>query len=471
MSGNFFDKYPYTDFHELNLDWILNKVKETDKKVDDFTVFNTLTWAGEWDASKSYVKWSIVQDQDGNGYLSVQPVPKNVPLTDENYWQQVAKYQALYAAFDQRITHAQNSADSADRNAAQAVSDAETASDLAKTLSDDRLQNQICICIGDSYGVNQLPDGSATTGWPVYLNQYAGFKKFYNYCNNGSGFCSSGASTPSFTTMLQTQAGKMSQAERDAVTLIVVAGGANDYGHPFDDFVSAIHGLVNYANSTFKRAQVYIGSIGSGVPGKITASTSSTHWVNAATYTNIKNTKVFINGAASTSGAHVMGDIWKWATINNLWTDFLHPTTYGRSVIARQILHSLNGEPADMIQESPFVQDGLSGTIRFVDGLYLALSNASLSGTVGSSSDFWYINCYSARAQFYEYGYTMANCLYYNGTEFRVIPTRVTLHPDEHRFLFNGYNLNSSHTNWEHFNFTSVQGVDFQLNPNEASPT
>lgn len=103
MSGNFFDKYPYTDFHELNLDWILNKVKETDKKVDDFTVFNTLTWAGEWDASKSYVKWSIVQDQDGNGYISVQPVPKNVPLTDENYWVQVAKYQALYTAFDQRL--------------------------------------------------------------------------------------------------------------------------------------------------------------------------------------------------------------------------------------------------------------------------------------------------------------------------------------------------------------------------------
>ena len=26
---NFLDKYPYTDFHELNLDWIIKTVKET----------------------------------------------------------------------------------------------------------------------------------------------------------------------------------------------------------------------------------------------------------------------------------------------------------------------------------------------------------------------------------------------------------------------------------------------------------
>ena len=24
---NFFNKYPYTDFHELNLDWILSQIK------------------------------------------------------------------------------------------------------------------------------------------------------------------------------------------------------------------------------------------------------------------------------------------------------------------------------------------------------------------------------------------------------------------------------------------------------------
>ena len=33
MAGNFFNEYPYTDFHELNLDWILSKMRELEEKV------------------------------------------------------------------------------------------------------------------------------------------------------------------------------------------------------------------------------------------------------------------------------------------------------------------------------------------------------------------------------------------------------------------------------------------------------
>lgn len=99
----FINKYPYTDFHELNLDWILSTIKNVEKEVDDFTVFNSITWSGDWDASKSYVKWSIAQDFDGNGYISIKPVPKNVPLTNNNYWRLIAKYSDLYGAFNARI--------------------------------------------------------------------------------------------------------------------------------------------------------------------------------------------------------------------------------------------------------------------------------------------------------------------------------------------------------------------------------
>lgn len=31
----FFDKYPYTDFHELNLDWLITQMKALEKHVDD----------------------------------------------------------------------------------------------------------------------------------------------------------------------------------------------------------------------------------------------------------------------------------------------------------------------------------------------------------------------------------------------------------------------------------------------------
>ena len=32
---SFFNKYPYTDFHELNADWLLKKMQELDKRLDE----------------------------------------------------------------------------------------------------------------------------------------------------------------------------------------------------------------------------------------------------------------------------------------------------------------------------------------------------------------------------------------------------------------------------------------------------
>lgn len=41
----FFDKYPYTDFHELNLDWLIAEMKALEKHVDDTysTLYNQLS--------------------------------------------------------------------------------------------------------------------------------------------------------------------------------------------------------------------------------------------------------------------------------------------------------------------------------------------------------------------------------------------------------------------------------------------
>lgn len=33
---SFTNDFPYTDFHEINLDWILNKVKEFQERIDSF---------------------------------------------------------------------------------------------------------------------------------------------------------------------------------------------------------------------------------------------------------------------------------------------------------------------------------------------------------------------------------------------------------------------------------------------------
>lgn len=180
MSGNFIDKYPYTDFHELNLDWIIKTVKESEKKIDDFTVFNAITWAGNWSAAKSYVKWSVVQDQDGNGYLSLQPVPTNVPLTNKNYWTQIAKYDVLYAAFEQRISSLETSVES-DKNAINSLK-----SDVDKNNTGSiyqRLHGKVIIGLGDSLMIGS-GEALGHTWLENIADQYGA--TCYNYGVSGS---------------------------------------------------------------------------------------------------------------------------------------------------------------------------------------------------------------------------------------------------------------------------------------------
>ena len=98
----FFNKYPYTDFHELNLDWVLNKVRELQLDFDEFKVLNSITFSGVWDITKQYVAWTIVND-GGVGYISLKPVPVGIDINNSDYWTIVADYSVLIAGMQNRI--------------------------------------------------------------------------------------------------------------------------------------------------------------------------------------------------------------------------------------------------------------------------------------------------------------------------------------------------------------------------------
>ena len=88
----FFDKYPYTDFHELNLDWILSTIKSIVEDMKLFKNLSSIKYADpiDWNITTQYAPSTIVIDPGSLiAYLSLQAVPAGILITDSDYWLKV----------------------------------------------------------------------------------------------------------------------------------------------------------------------------------------------------------------------------------------------------------------------------------------------------------------------------------------------------------------------------------------------
>lgn len=93
-----FEQFPYTNFHDLNLDWILKAFRELENEVTNFVSINAIKYADplRWDITRQYEKNTVVLDNDGNAFLSVQPVPSGVNLDRAEYWTNIGNFSALW---------------------------------------------------------------------------------------------------------------------------------------------------------------------------------------------------------------------------------------------------------------------------------------------------------------------------------------------------------------------------------------
>lgn len=84
-----FDQFPYTNFHELNLDWLLRMMKELNSTIKNFVALNTIKYADpiQWNITTQYEANTVVVDpQSGTAYISSKAVPSGVALTNTDYW-------------------------------------------------------------------------------------------------------------------------------------------------------------------------------------------------------------------------------------------------------------------------------------------------------------------------------------------------------------------------------------------------
>ena len=142
MNG-FLNQFPYSDFHEMNLDWIIKQVKALASEMQNFEAANKVNYAGTWDITKQYTAWSIVLDTGSSTmYIATQPVPAGIDIANSDYWILVSAFKvdiafsetSYNAIANKRVTYKFNEVDAKlDDLASEDIS----LSGRIDTLSDD----------------------------------------------------------------------------------------------------------------------------------------------------------------------------------------------------------------------------------------------------------------------------------------------------------------------------------------------
>ena len=93
LPNPFINQFPYSDFHQLNLDWIIKTCKQLFEEMKNFEAVNSVEYKGVWSIAAQYSPWSIVLDTDsGYMYICSKPVPAGIYITNTEFWTLVAPF-------------------------------------------------------------------------------------------------------------------------------------------------------------------------------------------------------------------------------------------------------------------------------------------------------------------------------------------------------------------------------------------
>lgn len=191
---------------------------------------------GEWDTTKQteYEPLTVVQYQ-GNSYTSRTYVPKNIDITNTEYWVVTGNYDAQIEAYRKEV---------------KSISD---------RLPLKRNKKRVIICVYDSLGDGFVTASDVRHGWFYWLKQLHPEFTVIGASYPGAGLAgfTSGADNKSFFLSLSRGVTLPEDVDATDVTDIWVAGGTNDFWNGDENIFDAnLKEFMDYAKLTYPNASV-----------------------------------------------------------------------------------------------------------------------------------------------------------------------------------------------------------------------
>lgn len=311
----FFDKYPYTDFHELNLDWLLKAVRELAAEIHDFEIVNQFTYEGNWDITKQYKKFAIVTVNGTEGYIALQAVPAGIAITNTDYWAMIADYTAVIAGLGARITALEG--------------------DIVDINNRLGVDYESIVWIGDSYTSAGSLGADVDKRFSTLVSASLGLTE-YNYAVGGTGYVY--GPTP-YTVQASNAVTDFinNDRDRDTVKYVMVIGNRNDADgtYSYNDISSAAASVFNTLHNGFPNATIVV------IP-------CIWDW-KLCPLKLLHYSEIVLDVASKRDYIRIVDNAWTWGTgLANcyLWQSGadLHPNVEGHALYANHILGAINGQ-------------------------------------------------------------------------------------------------------------------------------